>query len=250
MVRPWTLPAGCGVLQVRSSRSLPSTALISGARFAGSPNLGYSCVPVTVELTTVTARARQDRRSAGCSNTPTKLRTAWSPFRLVSCRRREQRSHHSPERNRHAHHDWQNRARKDWRLVRPSPAVGRAHSRGRGTSCAAKYGELVLCVRKRGAHHLSLATGNRNSAGDYLCSLGGRSMEQLTGPESSGDAWMVHPRDAWMGLQLHGGHRPYSYGSGISVRSPQISPRTDLDCWSVSVVDDSWHGVHWSNHAL
>src|SRR5882724_9605051 len=75
-------------------------------------------------------------------------------------------------------------------------------------------------------------------------------MEQPAGPESSGDAWMVHPRDAWMGLQLHGGHRPYSYGAGISVRSPQISPRTNLDRWSLSVVDDSWHGVHWSSLAL
>src|SRR6266481_414975 len=241
MVRRWTLPAGCGALQVRSSRSLPSTALISDARSAGSPNLGYSCVPVTVELTTVTARARQDRRSAGCSNIPTKLRTAWSPFRLVSCRRREQRSHHSPERNRHAHHEWQNRARKDRRLVRPSPAVGSTHSRGRGTSCAAKYGELVLRVRQRRAHRLSPATGNRNSAGAYLCSLGGGGVEQPAGPESSGDAWLVHPRDAWMGLQLHGGHCPYSYGAGISVRSPQRSPRTDLDRRSLSLNDDSRH---------
>ena len=66
------------------------------------------------------------------------------------------------------------------------------------------------------------ATGDRNSAGAYLCSLGGRSMEQPAGPESSGGAWLVHPRDAWMGLQLHGRHRPHSYGAGISVRGPQV----------------------------
>src|SRR5258706_16317310 len=132
MVRPWTLPAGCGVLQARSSRSLPSTALISGAPSAGSPNPGYSCALVTVELTTVTARAHQDRRSAGCSNIPTKLRTAWELFRLVGFRRREPRSHPAPEGTPHWHRDWKNQGE-----ALPAPATLSDHVGGCAASAAA-----------------------------------------------------------------------------------------------------------------
>src|SRR5882724_6881281 len=163
---------------------------------------------------------------------------------LASCQHLATRWQVCLRRSRHA------RDHENWRMVRPPFATRGAHSRSCWTSGAAKYGELVLRVRQRRAHRLYPATGDWNSAGAHLCALGRRSVEQPAGPESSGDAWLVHPRDAWMGLQLHGGHRRYSYGAGISVRSPQISPRTNLDRWSLSVVDDSWHGVHWSSHAL
>jgi hypothetical protein len=71
-----TVDTACWVRRVAGEK-FQVFAIISGARSAGFPNLGYSCVLVTVELTTVTAGGRQDRRSAGCSNIPTKLRTAW-----------------------------------------------------------------------------------------------------------------------------------------------------------------------------
>src|ERR1700722_4577200 len=135
-------------------------------------------------------------------------------------------------------------------MVRPSFATRSTHSRSRGTSRATKYGELVLRVWQRCAHHLSPATGDWNSAGTHLCALGRRGLEQLAGPESSGHAWLVHPRDAWMGFQLHDCRCPHSYGTSVSLRSPQISPRTDLDHWSLSLIDDSRHGVHRSSHAF
>ena len=141
-------------------------------------------------------------------------------------------------------------SQKDRSMVRPPPATRGAHSRSCGTSRAAKHRELVVCVRQRRAHRFPPATRDRNSAGAYLCSLGWRSMEQPAGSESSDDAWLVYPRDAWMGLQLHGGDRPHSHGAGISLRRLQISPRTHLDHRRLSLVDDSRHGIHRSSHAL
>src|SRR5208283_4107933 len=90
MARPWTLPAGSGALLAINSRSLPSTAHISAARSAGFSNPVYLCALVTAERTTVMARARRGHRNEACSNIPTKLRTAWSQFRLVNCLRRLQ----------------------------------------------------------------------------------------------------------------------------------------------------------------
>ncbi len=59
--------------------------------------------------------------------------------------------------------------------------------------------------------------------GTDLCALGRRGMEQSAGPESSGGAWLVHSRHAWMGLQLHGRHCSDSHGAGVPVRSSQVS---------------------------
>src|SRR5437879_2760768 len=117
MVRLLIQLAGCDVFKVISSRFLRSTAHTWVARSAGSHNPDYSCVPVTAARTTGTARARQDRRSAGSSNIPTRLRTAFSLSRRGSCPHREHRLLHLPRRSRHAP-DY-----KDWRMVRPSLAA-------------------------------------------------------------------------------------------------------------------------------
>ena len=79
--RPPTSPAGCGASMASSSRSSPSIARTSAARSAGSRSPACSCVRATAAPTTATARARPDRRSAGCSSIPTRSRTASSPFK-------------------------------------------------------------------------------------------------------------------------------------------------------------------------
>ena len=63
-----TRPAGCAASKAINSRSSPSTARTSVVRFAGFRNPDSSCARATAELTTATARAPPDRRSAVSSN--------------------------------------------------------------------------------------------------------------------------------------------------------------------------------------
>jgi len=60
-------------------------------------------------------------------------------------------------------------------------------------------------------------------------------VEQPASFESRCDAGLVYPRDARMGLQLHGGSCPHPHGAGLPLRSVQISARAYLDrrCFSL-----------------
>ena len=81
-----------------------------GARASGPPERGLFEYPYKVENGLVTIQAGE-------------------------LPRREQPSPNSPERNRHAHHDW-----KNWSLVRPPPSACGAGPRNGRTSRPAKYG--------------------------------------------------------------------------------------------------------------
>ena len=56
--------------------------------------------------------------------------------------------------------------------------------------------------------------------------------------------WLVHPRLARLGFQLHGRSGADPHGAGLPVRRLQVPPRTDLDRRRFSSADDARHGVH------
>src|SRR5437667_158183 len=116
MARPRRSRAGCVVSLARSSRSSRSTARTSGAPSVGSRNRTCSCARVTVAPTTRTARAPPDRRTAACSNIPTRSKREISSSKPARSRRpgaslpSPRRSRRAPDRDRQ-------------RLARPAPAA-------------------------------------------------------------------------------------------------------------------------------
>src|SRR6266851_7496219 len=75
-------------------------------------------------------------------------------------------------------------------------------------------------------------------------------MEQSPGSEPRRNAWMVHPRDARMGLQFHGGACFDSHGPGVSVWGLQVSSGAYLDCRRVPIADDTWYGLQRASAAV
>ncbi len=135
-------------------------------------------------------------------------------------------------------------------MVRQSPATGGAHSRSRRTSRAPQHGELVVRLWQRRADRLHSATSDRNSASPHLRALCRRGVEQPAGPESRCGPRLVHPRDARLGIELHGGDCPYSHDAGLPLRGLQISPGAHLDHRRFSIADDPGHGFYRTGAAL
>src|SRR5580704_334847 len=235
MARRWTRHAGSGALRAINSRFLQSTARIWAVRCAGFRNLVCSCARVMEELITATAHVPRARRNGDSSNIHTKLRMGLSLSKRVNCR------HPGPalpllERNRHALDD------PSWGLVRSAVAARGSHPRGCRTPGTTKHSQLVLRLRERCTHRISPPTCDGHSPGADLRPLCQRGMEQSPGSKPRYNSRLVHSRFARMGLELHGRGCSDSHGPSVSVRSPQISARTHLDHWCLSVADDPRDG--------
>src|ERR1700731_3365143 len=75
-------------------------------------------------------------------------------------------------------------------------------------------------------------------------------MEQSPGSEPRCNSWVVHPRDARMGLQFHGGACSDSYGPGVSVWGLQVSSGAYVDRWRVPFAYDPRDGFQRAGAAL
>src|ERR1700729_1900593 len=135
--RPAKSRAGFEMLMINNSRSLPSTARILAALFAGSPSQVSSCALATAELITRTVRAPPDLPSADCSSTATKSKTGNFSLRLAKCQLPASRLQIRREARRDAP-DQQNR-----RLVRSAAAIEDADSRNPRAPRSARDGKLL-----------------------------------------------------------------------------------------------------------
>src|SRR5215831_6157351 len=100
------------------------------------------------ESTIAMARARRALPSADYLSIRTRLTMEWSRSKLANCPRR-----YPAWRRRESGGDASDRA--NWRMVRPTPADRGAGPCDGRTSGAAQHGELVVCVRERGADGVS-----------------------------------------------------------------------------------------------
>ena len=80
--------------------------------------------------------------------------------------------------------------------------------------------------------------------------VGQRGVEQSAGFEPRRNSRVVHPRDARMGLEFHGGNCPDSHGPGVSLWSLQISAGAYLDCRRFPSAHDAGHGLQRAGSAV
>jgi len=104
-----------------------------------------------------------------------------------------------------------------------------------------KHGELVY-VFGSARSPSSFFNSLLDLAGPDLCSFGKRGLEQSASAEPRCNFGLVHPRHARVGLEFHGGDRPYPHGAGLPLRSVQISARAHLDRRRLSFANDARHG--------
>ena len=115
---------------------------------------------------------------------------------------------------------------------------------------SARNRKLVLCFRQRRTHVFHAPDCHRHSARADLRAFCGRGVEQPADPQSRRFSRLVHTRLARLGLEFHGRDCPDPYGAGLPLWSLQVSQRTHLDRWRLSLARDAWHGFYRPGTAI